>query len=169
MTEYPHLFEPLDLGFTSLRNRTIMGSMHTGLEDRFWDTDKLAAYFAERARGGVGLIVTGGVGPNEEGSVRAGAARLLTEIPDSGLQKRMIERARAVLVGSGGGRCSAGRSLGTGGDAGLPRRKTPPSRGCHPRSAGEHGSPVRSGHRVSIGTELGPQIGTQKGPSCEVC
>ena len=60
MTDYPTLFSPLDLGFTTLRNRTIMGSMHTGLEDRFWDTDKLAAYFAERAKGGAGLIITGG-------------------------------------------------------------------------------------------------------------
>jgi 2,4-dienoyl-CoA reductase (NADPH2) len=66
---YPHLFEPLDLGFTQLRNRSIMGSMHTGLEDRLWNYDKLAAYFAERARGGVGLIVTGGFAPNLEGEL----------------------------------------------------------------------------------------------------
>lgn len=51
MSSFPHLFEPLDLGFTTLRNRVVMGSMHTGLEDRAWDTNKLAAYFAERARG----------------------------------------------------------------------------------------------------------------------
>ncbi|PPJ19577.1 NADPH-dependent 2,4-dienoyl-CoA reductase [Nocardia nova] len=64
---YPHLFEPLDLGHTTLRNRVVMGSMHTGLEDRAWDTNRLAAYFAERARGGVGLIITGGYAPNREG------------------------------------------------------------------------------------------------------
>ncbi|MBI1906869.1 MAG: NADPH-dependent 2,4-dienoyl-CoA reductase [Rhodocyclales bacterium] len=58
---------PLDLGFTRLRNRVVMGSMHTGLEDRFWQYGKLAAYFAERARGGVGLIVTGGISPNRTG------------------------------------------------------------------------------------------------------
>ena len=66
-THYPHLLAPLDLGFTQLRNRTIMGSMHTGLEDRFYNYPKLAAYFRERARGGVGLIVTGGISPNRRG------------------------------------------------------------------------------------------------------
>ena len=64
---YPHLFSPLDLGFTTLRNRILMGSMHTGLEDRAGDFPKLAAYFAERAAGGVGLIVTGGFSPNMMG------------------------------------------------------------------------------------------------------
>ncbi|MBC7859661.1 MAG: NADPH-dependent 2,4-dienoyl-CoA reductase, partial [Burkholderiaceae bacterium] len=67
MTAYPHLLEPLDLGFTTLRNRVIMGSMHTGLEDRFYNYGKLAAFYAERARGGVGLIVTGGIAPNRAG------------------------------------------------------------------------------------------------------
>ncbi|QLY30362.1 NADPH-dependent 2,4-dienoyl-CoA reductase [Nocardia huaxiensis] len=67
MSAYPHLFEPLDLGFTTLRNRVVMGSMHTGLEDRAWNTNKLAAYFAERAKGGVGLIITGGYSPNRTG------------------------------------------------------------------------------------------------------
>ena len=66
---YPHLLAPLDLGFTTLKNRVLMGSMHTGLEDHFWQYDKLAAYFAERARGGVGLIVTGGIAPNRQGWV----------------------------------------------------------------------------------------------------
>jgi len=64
---YPHLLEPLDLGFTTLKNRVIMGSMHTGLEDRFWNMDKLAAYFAERAKGGTGLVITGGYNPNRRG------------------------------------------------------------------------------------------------------
>ncbi|WP_019970917.1 FAD-dependent oxidoreductase [Mycobacterium sp. 141] len=64
---YPNLLSPLDLGFTTLRNRVVMGSMHTGLEDRARDTDKLAQYFAERARGGVGLIITGGYAPNKTG------------------------------------------------------------------------------------------------------
>ena len=62
---YPHLLEPITLGDPArggltLRNRVVMGSMHTGLEDRPWDIDKLAAFFEERARGGVGLIITGG-------------------------------------------------------------------------------------------------------------
>ncbi len=64
---YPNLAAPLDLGFTTLRNRVVMGSMHTGLEDRFWHYPELAAYFRERAKGGVGLIVTGGISPNREG------------------------------------------------------------------------------------------------------
>ena len=67
MTTYPHLLAPLDLGFTTLKNRVIMGSMHTGLEDRFFHYPKLATYFAERARGGVGLMVTGGISPNRSG------------------------------------------------------------------------------------------------------
>ncbi len=64
---YSHLLSPLDLGHTRLKNRVIMGSMHTGLEDRFWHYPKLAAYFAERARGGVALSVTGGINPNRHG------------------------------------------------------------------------------------------------------
>jgi len=64
---YPHLLAPLDLGFTTLKNRVLMGSMHTGLEDRRKHYPKLAAYFAERARGGAGLMVTGGFAPNIEG------------------------------------------------------------------------------------------------------
>jgi len=76
---YPHLLAPLDLGFTTLRNRTLMGSMHTGLEERPEGFERMAAYFAERARGGVGLMVTGGIAPNEEGAVYAGAAKLTTE------------------------------------------------------------------------------------------
>ena len=64
---YEHLFAPLDLGFVTLPNRIVMGSMHTGLEDRARDYPKLAAYFAARARGGAGLLVTGGIAPNRAG------------------------------------------------------------------------------------------------------
>ena len=64
---YPHLLEPLTLGGIRLRNRVVMGSMHTGLEDRAKHLPELAAYFAERARGGAGLIVTGGYSPNVRG------------------------------------------------------------------------------------------------------
>ncbi len=67
MTDYPHLLSPLDLGHTTLKNRVVMGSMHTKLEDRAKDLPKLAAYFAERAEGGVGVIVTGGYAPNWRG------------------------------------------------------------------------------------------------------
>ncbi len=64
---YPHLLEPLDLGFTQLRNRVLMGSMHTGLEENKEGLHKLAAFYEERAKGGVGLIVTGGFSPNLRG------------------------------------------------------------------------------------------------------
>ncbi|WP_293759857.1 NADPH-dependent 2,4-dienoyl-CoA reductase [uncultured Aquitalea sp.] len=84
MTAYPHLLAPLDLGFTTLKNRVLMGSMHTGLEEAPGGFDKMAAFYAERARGGVGLIVTGGVGPNAEGCVAEGASMLAdeTHVPD---------------------------------------------------------------------------------------
>jgi 2,4-dienoyl-CoA reductase (NADPH2) len=75
---YPNLLSPLNLGFTTLRNRVIMGSMHTGLEDRARDIDRLAAYFAERARGGVGLIITGGYAPNRAGWLLPFAAQMLS-------------------------------------------------------------------------------------------
>ncbi|MBJ6981167.1 NADPH-dependent 2,4-dienoyl-CoA reductase [Luteimonas sp. MC1572] len=75
-TPYPHLFAPLDLGFTTLRNRVLMGSMHTGLEDHRRDFPRLAAYFAERAEGGVGLIVTGGFAPNVVGWLKPFAGKL---------------------------------------------------------------------------------------------
>ncbi|WP_395682471.1 FAD-dependent oxidoreductase [Dokdonella sp.] len=73
---YPSLFTPLDLGFATLPNRVLMGSMHTGLEDHARDFDKLAAYFAERARGGVGLMVTGGFAPNMRGWLTPFGSRL---------------------------------------------------------------------------------------------
>ena len=76
MTTFPHLFAPLDLGFATLPNRVLMGSMHTGLEDRARDFDKLAAFYAERARGGVGLMVTGGIAPSIEGWLTPFAGRM---------------------------------------------------------------------------------------------
>ena len=75
---YPHLLEPLDLGYVKLRNRVLMGSMHTGLEDDPKKFPRLEAYFAERARGGVGLIVTGGFAPNIEGWASPFSGRLTT-------------------------------------------------------------------------------------------
>lgn len=71
---YPKLFSPLDLGFTKIKNRALMGSMHTGLEGADGGFERLAAYFVERAKGGVGMIITGGISPNEEG----GGAKLAT-------------------------------------------------------------------------------------------
>ena len=73
---YPNLLKPLDLGFVKLPNRVLMGSMHTGLEDRARDYPRLATYFAERARGGVGLIVTGGIAPNMAGWAKPFAGKL---------------------------------------------------------------------------------------------
>ena len=77
MPTYPNLLAPLDLGFVTLKNRVLMGSMHTGLEDRSRDFPRLAAYFAERAKGGVGLIVTGGIAPNIAGWVKPMAGSLV--------------------------------------------------------------------------------------------
>ena len=74
MNHYPHLLAPLDLGFTTLKNRVLMGSMHTGLEEHPNGSTRLAAFYAERARAGVGLIVTGGISPNQHGVVHAGAS-----------------------------------------------------------------------------------------------
>ncbi|MEV6644759.1 NADPH-dependent 2,4-dienoyl-CoA reductase [Amycolatopsis sp. NPDC051371] len=78
MTPYPNLLSPLDLGFTTLRNRVLMGSMHTGLEDKAAHFPELAEYYAERARGGVGLIVTGGFAPNKTGWLLPLASKLTT-------------------------------------------------------------------------------------------
>jgi len=77
--KYPHVFTPLDLGFTSLPNRVIMGSMHVGLEEVPNGFERMAAFYAERARGGVGLIVTGGIAPNERGRPMKGGAMMTTE------------------------------------------------------------------------------------------
>ena len=76
MSAYPHLLKPLDLGFTTLKNRVLMGSMHTGLEEHKNGFERLAAFYAERARGGVGLIVTGGISPDYFGTVMPKAARM---------------------------------------------------------------------------------------------
>ncbi|PRY86428.1 NADPH-dependent 2,4-dienoyl-CoA reductase [Donghicola tyrosinivorans] len=77
MTDYPHLLAPLDLGFTTLKNRVLMGSMHTGLEEtRDWN--RVATFYEERAKGDVSLIVTGGMAPNREGGVFPGAAGLFS-------------------------------------------------------------------------------------------
>jgi 2,4-dienoyl-CoA reductase (NADPH2) len=70
--KYPKLLEPLDLGFTTIKNRSIMGSMHTGLEEMDGGFERMAAYFAERAANGIGMIITGGIYPNAEAS-RGGA------------------------------------------------------------------------------------------------
>lgn len=73
---FPHLLKPLDLGFTQLKNRVLMGSMHTGLEEERGGFEKLAAFYRERAEGGVGLIVTGGISPNLRGRLAPHASQL---------------------------------------------------------------------------------------------
>jgi len=78
MNRYPHLLAPLDLGFTTLKNRVIMGSMHVGLEEEVDGFERMAAFYAERARGEVGLIVTGGIAPNEAGRPWKAGAKLTT-------------------------------------------------------------------------------------------
>lgn len=75
---YPHLFQPLDLGFTTLKNRILMGSMHTGLEESSNGYEKMATFYAERAKGGVALIVTGGIAPNRSGWVSPFSAKMST-------------------------------------------------------------------------------------------
>ena len=75
-SKYPHLFKPLDLGFTQLKNRVLMGSMHTGLEEAKNGFEKMAVFYAERAKGGVGLIVTGGVSPNWQGWLKPFSIRM---------------------------------------------------------------------------------------------
>ncbi|MFD7839015.1 FAD-dependent oxidoreductase [Streptomyces sp. NPDC059761] len=90
-SRYPNLLSPLDLGFTTLPNRVIMGSMHTGLEEHQGGFERLAAFYAERARGGAGLIVTGGIAPNDAGRPFEGGSRLTTE--DEAAEHRVITEA----------------------------------------------------------------------------
>jgi 2,4-dienoyl-CoA reductase (NADPH2) len=91
MEHYPNLLRPLDLGFTTLRNRVLMGSMHVGLEEAPNGFARMAAFYAERARGEVGLIVTGGIAPNEQGRPMHGGAMLTTE--DEAEKHRLITGA----------------------------------------------------------------------------
>lgn len=93
MTNYPNLLSPLDLGFVTLPNRVLMGSMHTGLEET-GDWNRVATFYGERARGGVGLIVTGGVAPNVEGAVLPGAASMITQL-DVDNHRIVTERVHA--------------------------------------------------------------------------
>ena len=88
---YPHLFQPLDLGFTQLKNRVVMGSMHLGLEEAENGFERMAAFYAERAAGGVALIVTGGIGPNAEGGVGTGAAIMTT--PEEAAEHHIVTDA----------------------------------------------------------------------------
>jgi len=97
---YPNLFRPLDLGHVTLPNRILMGSMHTGLEDRLWNWPKLTAYFVERARGGAGLMVTGGIAPNRRGSLAPLASKLTNR-----LEARRHRRMTDAVHEAGGRIC----------------------------------------------------------------
>ncbi|WP_287930290.1 NADPH-dependent 2,4-dienoyl-CoA reductase [Arthrobacter sp.] len=88
---YPNLFTPLDLGFTSLPNRILMGSMHLGLEELPGGFERMAAFYAERARGGVALMVTGGISPNDAGRPMKGGAKLST--PEEAARHRVVTDA----------------------------------------------------------------------------
>ena len=94
---YPHLLAPLDLGFTELKNRVLMGSMHVGLEDNFFSLQKLGTYFARRAEGGVGIMVTGGFAPNRVGWAKPFAGRL-----SSGFEVRKHRQVTAPVHEAGG-------------------------------------------------------------------
>ncbi|GAA4656247.1 NADPH-dependent 2,4-dienoyl-CoA reductase [Arthrobacter cryoconiti] len=89
--QYPHLFTPLDLGFTTLPNRVLMGSMHVGLEELPGGFERMAAFYAERARGGVGLMVTGGISPNDAGRPMKGGAKIST--PEEAEQHKVVTAA----------------------------------------------------------------------------
>jgi len=91
MSAYPHLLQPLDLGFTTLRNRVLMGSMHVGLEEAKDGFARMAAFYAERARGGVALMVTGGIAPNDAGRPYPGGARMASE--EEAAQHRVVTDA----------------------------------------------------------------------------
>ncbi|MEZ5538066.1 MAG: NADPH-dependent 2,4-dienoyl-CoA reductase [Thiolinea sp.] len=92
---YPHLFQPLDLGFTTLKNRVLMGSMHLGLEEKPDGFERMAHFYAERSRGGVALIVTGGIAPNQAGVVFPGAAVLndAAQLPQHRLVTNAVHEA----------------------------------------------------------------------------
>jgi 2,4-dienoyl-CoA reductase (NADPH2) len=115
---FPHLLSPLQLRHITLRNRVVMGSMHTGLEDRPWHTDRLAAFFAERARGGVGLIVTGGYAPNREALISPFSCSMLTEAD------AVRHRAITGAVHEAGGKIAM-QILHTGRDSNTPNNVAP--------------------------------------------
>jgi 2,4-dienoyl-CoA reductase (NADPH2) len=91
MNPYPHMLEPLDLGFTTLKNRVLMGSMHVGLEEAKDGFQRMAAFYAERARGGVALMVTGGIAPNDRGRPMPGGAKMST--PEEAEKHKVVTQA----------------------------------------------------------------------------
>jgi 2,4-dienoyl-CoA reductase (NADPH2) len=100
MTSYANILKPLHLGFTTIKNRVVMGSMHSGLEDRFFNYPKLAAYFGERAKGGVGLIITGGISPNRQGWLlpAGGTMNSLVDIPHHRLVTHAVHKHGSKIL-----------------------------------------------------------------------
>lgn len=100
MSNFPHLFSPLDLKFTTLKNRFVMGSMHTGLEETANGFEKMAAFYAARAKGGVGLIVTGGIAPNRAGWVAPFSAKLTRcrQLPEHRLITSAVHEADGKIL-----------------------------------------------------------------------
>ena len=100
MSRYPSLFAPLDLGFTTLKNRVLMGSMHTGLEEHPDGAERLAAFYAERARHGVALIVTGGVAPSPSGVGMEGGAVLndAAQLPHHRIVTDAVRKAMTLFI-----------------------------------------------------------------------
>lgn len=99
-TRYANILKPLHLGFTTIKNRVVMGSMHTGLEDRFYNYPKLAAYFGERAKGGVGLLITGGISPNRQGWLlpAGGTMNILGDIAPHRLVTHAVHKHGAKIL-----------------------------------------------------------------------
>ncbi len=99
-TRYANILKPLDLGFTTIKNRVVMGSMHSGLEDRFYNYPKLAAYFGERAKGGIGLIITGGISPNRQGWLlpAGGTMNTLGDVVPHRLVTRAVHKHGAKIL-----------------------------------------------------------------------
>ncbi|MDY6459678.1 NADPH-dependent 2,4-dienoyl-CoA reductase [Acinetobacter faecalis] len=99
-TSYANILKPLDLGFTTIKNRVVMGSMHSGLEDRFYNYPKLAAYFGERAKGGIGLIITGGISPNRQGWLlpAGGTMNTLGDVVPHRLVTRAVHKHGAKIL-----------------------------------------------------------------------
>lgn len=99
-TRYANILKPLHLGFTTIKNRVVMGSMHTGLEDRFYNYPKLAAYFGERAKGGVGLIITGGISPNRQGWLlpAGGTMNILGDVAPHRLVTHAVHKHGAKIL-----------------------------------------------------------------------
>ena len=157
MSRYPHLLSPLDLGFTTLPNRVLMGSMHVGLEEAERGFERMAAFYAERARGGVGLIVTGGIAPNDAGRPYEGGAKLTTEAE---AEQHRVDHRRRARARAARSRCRSCTSAAT------PTTRTwSPRAPSRPRSAPSRRtrSPTPRSSRPSTTSSAPPALARQAG------